>query len=86
MSPSFVWWSIWVAMRDKSAGKLLKVITAQRKQARRHFKQCLRLVRGGFSDKKLQKMQAPPAVAVGVATNLDHEPSSMATAESSQHS
>jgi CHAD domain-containing protein len=57
-------------MRDKSAGKLLKVITARRKRARRYFKQCLRLVRGGFSDKKLQNMQAPPAVAIGVATNL----------------
>jgi hypothetical protein len=57
-------------MRDKSSGKLLEVITVQRKQARRYFKQCLRLVRGGFSDKKLQNRQAPPAVAVGVATNL----------------
>jgi CHAD domain-containing protein len=58
------------SMRDKSSGKLLKVITVQRKQAGRHFKQCLRLVRGGFSHKRLQNRQAPPAVAVGVATNL----------------
>ena len=57
-------------MRDKSAGKLLKVITVQRKRARRDLKQCLRLVRGGFSNKKLQNMQALPAAAVGVATNL----------------
>jgi hypothetical protein len=53
---------------DKGAGNLLKVITVQRKRARRHFMQCLRLVRGGFSDKKLQTMQASPAVAV--AANL----------------
>ena len=58
------------SMRDKSSRKLLGVITVQRKQARRHFKQCVRLVRGGFSDKKLENMQASPAVAVGVATNL----------------
>jgi CHAD domain-containing protein len=54
------------SLRDKSSGKLQHVIAADRKQARRYLKQCIRLT----SEKRLQTKQAPPAVAVGVATNL----------------
>ena len=54
------------SLRDKSSGKLREVIAVERKQARRNLKQCIRLT----SDKKLQTKQAPPAVVVGVATNL----------------
>jgi CHAD domain-containing protein len=58
------------SMRAKSSGKLRDVIAVQHKQARRDLKQCIRLVSSGFSDKKLQKTQTSPAIAVGVATNL----------------
>jgi CHAD domain-containing protein len=54
------------SLRDKSSEKLQHVIGVDRKQARRYLKQCIRLT----SDKRLQTKQAPPAVAVGVATNL----------------
>ena len=58
------------SLRDKNSGKLREIIAVQRKEARRHLKQCVRLVRSGFSNKNLQNMQASPAVAVGVATKL----------------
>jgi CHAD domain-containing protein len=58
------------SMRSKSSGKLRQTIAGQRKQARRHLKQCVRLVGGGVTGKKLQNNQASPALAVGVATNL----------------
>jgi CHAD domain-containing protein len=58
------------SIRDKSSSKLHEIISDQRKQARRHLKQCVRLLGSTFSDKKLQNKPASPALAVGVATNL----------------
>jgi CHAD domain-containing protein len=58
------------SMRNKSCSKLRGTIAVQRKQARRPFKESLRLVRHRFSAEKSQNMQASPAIAVGVATNI----------------
>jgi CHAD domain-containing protein len=61
------------SMRVKRTGKLRKTISHQRKRARRHLKQCIRLAVSGSSGKKTKNMGASPAVAVGVATNLSEE-------------
>lgn len=59
--------------RADSASELRHAIADRRKQARRHLKQCIRLIGSEFSRKKLQSLQAAPARAVGVATGLASE-------------
>ncbi len=74
------------SLRDKNSGKLREIIAVQRKEARRHLKQCVRLVRSGFSNKKLQNMQALACGSRWCSHQARHQPSLVAAAEPRQHS